>query len=120
MLTKEDIILLFLENPYKLITKMRNKDVFKSKKTRELICSFGNANVAYIYSLYIDESPHDLTRKLCCTDPKHATLYALKVDREPRYDTWASAQKDPYWSSWYAMYLRNTKKFASEKNLELF
>jgi len=62
-LTKEDIILLFLEEPYKLADEIWDRNVPKSDEIRTLICELGNPYCAYLYAKFIDNKPTDETRE---------------------------------------------------------
>ena len=68
MLTKEDIILLFLEGPGKLATELWNKNIPKSDEIRTLICELGNVKCAFYYAYYVDKKPTDETRKAVSKD----------------------------------------------------
>ena len=66
MLNKEDIILLFLEDPYKLASAiMRAEAISKSDETRTLICELGDPWCAYNYAKYVDKKQTDETREVC-------------------------------------------------------
>ena len=101
-LTKEEIILLFLEDPYKLADEIWNKNVPKSDEIRTLICDLGSLDCAYWYARNIDKSPHPDTRREACKDSKYAYYYAACVDKEPRSDTRSAACKDPVPAHCYA------------------
>ena len=49
-LTKEDIILLFLDNPNKLVGEIYFENVPKSDEIRTLVCELGNPECAYYYA----------------------------------------------------------------------
>jgi len=87
MLTKEDIILLFLEDPEKLTTELWNKNVPKSDEIRTLICELGNPECVYCYAEYIDKKPTDETRTATCKDPWYASCYKefLKNKESPLF-----------------------------------
>jgi len=102
MLNKEDIILLFLEDPYKLAHEIWNKNVPKSDEIRTLICDLGGPHCAYRYALCVDEYSRSDTRKASCKDPGRAFFYAQNVDRSPRSDTRQAACKDPWCAYRYA------------------
>jgi len=110
MLTKEDIILLFLDNPLKLVGEIQNRNVPKSDEVRDLICEFGDANLACEYAEWIDGEPHPDTRKASCRDPGWAHYYARWVDKSPRSDTRQEANKDPYWKERYEEWENSLKK----------
>jgi len=101
MLTKEEIILLFLEDPYKLADEIGDGNVPKSDEIRTLICELGNTRCAYSYARYVDEKPTDETRQVARKDSGFAYFYARWVDRSPRSDTRQAARKDPYWKERY-------------------
>ena len=100
-LTKEDVILLFLEDPKKLVGEIWNKNVPKSDEIRTLICDLGDPRCAYLYAINIDKSPHLDTRQAAYKDPGYAYFYTLDVDKSPRLDTRQAACKDPYWKERY-------------------
>ena len=65
-LTKEEIILLFLEDPNKLASAiMRVEAISKSDETRTLICELGDPWCAYYYARCIDKKPTCETREVC-------------------------------------------------------
>ena len=74
-LTKEDIILLFLEGPDKLETEIWRGNVPKSDEIRTLICELGNARCAYWYAELIDKKPTDETRTAACKDSTYKDWY---------------------------------------------
>jgi len=92
MLTKEDIILLFLEDPKKLADEIRKGNILKSDEIRTLICELGNPQCAYWYANYIDVGPTDETRTVCCKDPEEAYYYARFIDRKETRETWLAVQ----------------------------
>jgi len=73
--TKEDIILLFLEDPKKLAYEIWDKNVPKSDEIRTLICELGDARCAYCYAIQIDKRYTDETRAVCCKDPTESYWY---------------------------------------------
>ena len=99
--TKEDIILLFLEDPKKLADEIYNKRVPKSAKIRTLICDLGDPVCAYAYAKYVDKKQTDETRQVTCKDFRFAYYYARWVDKSPRSDTRQGASKDSYWKEKY-------------------
>ena len=101
-LTKEDIILLFLEDPEKLTTELWDKNVPKSDEIRTLICELGNARCAYWYAELIDKKPTDETRTVACKDSKYAYWYAHSVDKKPTDETRTAACKKSGSAYWYA------------------
>ena len=102
---KEDIILLFLDDPEKLEYKIWNRNVPKSDEIRTLICELGDPECAYAYARYIDKSPRSDTRESACKDPLYAYCYTLYVDKSPRSDTRRGASKDPECAYAYARYI---------------
>ena len=101
MLTKEDIILLFLEGPEKLATELWNKNVPKSDEIRTLICELGNARCAYWYAELIDKKPTDETRTVACKSSRWAYWCAVDVDKKPTDETRKAAYKDPDYKEMY-------------------
>ena len=102
MLNKEDIILLFLEDPKKLVGEIQQGNVPKSDEIRTLICELRNPECVCLYADYVDKSPHPDTRREACKDSKYAYYYAACVDKEPRSDTRSAACKDPVPAHCYA------------------
>ena len=100
-ITKEDIILLFLEDPEKLADEIWDKNVPKSDEIRTLICDLGNARCAYSYAEHIDKKPTDETRTAACKDPHEACYYAKNVDKKPTDETRTAVSKDPVYRRWY-------------------
>jgi len=105
LLNREDIILLFLEDPEKLAYEIKNVRVPKSDEIRTLICDLGSPQCAYDYARWVDKSPRSDTRESACKDPHYVYYYAYWVDRSPRSDTRQGACKDPYYAYWYAYYV---------------
>ena len=104
-LTKEEIILLFLEDPYKLADEIIDENVPKSDEIRTLICDLGSLNCVYWYVVNIDKSPHPDIRQAICKSPVHAYCYARDVDKFPRSDTREASYKDPKYAYFYAAYV---------------
>ena len=109
-LTKEDIILFFLEDPYKLTDEICKGNVPKSDEIRTLICELGNSKCIYWYAVDIDEKPTDETRTACCTVPWYAYCYAKNVDKKPTKETRRAAQKDSFWKGRYKEWENSLKK----------
>ena len=105
MLNREEIILLFLENPQKLAGKIIKGNVLKSDEIRTLICKLGSPGCAYFYADYVDKSPRSDTRREACKDSKYAYRYARWVDKSPRSDTREAVCKDPEYAYVYAAYV---------------
>jgi len=110
MMTKEDIILFFLENPYKLADEIWDKNVPKSDEIRTLICGLGNPWCAYSYARCIDKGPTDETRTVACKDPYEAYYYARYIDKKPTDETREAAYKDPVYRRWYKEWENSLKK----------
>jgi len=91
MLTKEDIILLFLDDPDKLANKILYGNVPKSDEIRTLICELRNPGCAYFYAINVDKSPHPDTRQAACKDPYW----------KERYEGWEYSK----WGKYYKYYL---------------
>ena len=102
MLTKEDIILVFLDNPNKLATEIWKGNVPKSDESRTLICNLGDPMCAYYYTSFVDKKPTDETRTVACKTPQCAYGYARDVDKKPTDETRTAACKDPYEAYCYA------------------
>jgi len=103
MLNREDIVLLFLDDPEKLVGEIQNGNLFKSDEIRTLICELVDPSIAFRYALHVDMCPHDLTRKIACGSPAWAQCYAESVDKVPRGDTRNASCKDPKWAYLYAI-----------------
>ena len=106
-LTKEDIILFFLEDPYKLATEIWKGSVPKSDEIRTLICELGNARCAYWYALQIDKKPTDEIRTLICElgNPWCAYCYARDIDKGPTDETRTASCRGSDGAYWYARYI---------------
>jgi len=102
LLTKEDIILLFLEGPEKLATEIWKGNVPKSDESRTLICNLGDPMCAYYYTSFVDKKPTDETRTVACKTPQCAYGYARDVDKKPTDETRTAACKDSKYAYWYA------------------
>ena len=99
--TKEDIILLFLEDPKKLAAKIWSGSIPKSNEIRTLICELENPECVCLYADYVDKSPHPDTRETACKDPICAYFYARDVDKSPHSDTRQAVQNDLHWKKEY-------------------
>jgi len=112
MITKEDIILLFLENPQKLVGEITKGNVLKSDEIRTLICDLGDPECAYYYAAVIDKKPTDETRNVVHKDAYESIWYALEIERKPRDDTRTACCT----SSGYAyLYARDIDKKPTEE-----
>ena len=109
-LTKEDIILLFLEEPYKLADEIWDRNVPKSDEIRTLICELGNPYCAYLYAKFIDNKPTDETRTAACKTPQCAYCYARDVDKKPIDETRTAACKNINSKNWYEEWEKSLKK----------
>ena len=74
-LSKEDVILRYLQNKHDIWWIVYNSEVEKSDEMRELICSIGCPGAAYEYAIVIDCEPHELTRKASSRDIFYRGLY---------------------------------------------
>ena len=101
MLNKEEIILLFLEDPKKLADKIRKGNVPKSDEIRTLICDLGDPRCAYRYAINVDTKPTDEIRAACCKDPTEAYYYARLIDNSPHPDTRQAVQNNSHWKKEY-------------------
>ena len=110
MLNREEIILLFLDDPKKVADEIQHGNVPKSDEIRTLICELGDPRCACIYTNYVDKSPRSDTREAVCKDPEYAYVYAAYVDKSPRSDTRREACKDSYWKERYAEWENSLKK----------
>jgi len=109
-LTKEDIILLFLEDPKKLADEIWDKNISKSDEIRTLICELGNPWSAYYYARYIDKKPTDETRTASCRGSDGAYWYARYIDKKPTDETRTAACKDSTYKDWYEEWENSLKK----------
>ena len=109
-LTKEDIILLFLEDPEKLTTELWNKNVPKSDEIRTLICELGDSWCVYWYALQIDKKPTDETRTASCRGSDGAYCYAKNVDKKPTNETREATYKDSDYKERYIKWENSLKK----------
>ena len=109
-LTKEDIILLFLEDPDKLARELWNESVPKSDEMRTLICELGSAKCAYWYARDIDKGPTDETRTVACKTPYEAYCYARFIDKKPTDETREGAYKNEGWGRIYKVWENLLKK----------
>jgi len=110
MLTKEDIILLFLEGPDKLETEIWDGSVPKSDEIRTLICELGNPECAYSYAYCVDRKPIDETRTVACKTPQCAYYYAYYVDKKPTDETREGVYKNEGWKGAYKAWENSLKK----------
>ena len=83
MLNREEIILLFLEDPYKLADEIKNVRVPKSDEIRTLICDLGSPQCAYDYARWVDKSPRSDTRQAVQND----------LHSKERYEEWENSLK---------------------------
>ena len=109
-LTKEDIILLFLEDPQKLETEIFKENVPKSDEIRTLICELGNPWCAYWYAKWVDKKPTDETRTAACKDSKYADWYAQDIDGKPTDETRNAAYKNKRSKKEYEEWENSLKK----------
>ena len=109
-LTKEDIILLFLNDPQEVSSAIWDGNISKSDEIRTLICDLGDPRCTWFYSYWVDKSPRNDTRSICCKDPGWAYEYARHVDKSPRSDTRSAAYKDSYWKERYEQWENSIKK----------
>jgi len=109
-ITKEDIILLFLEDPWKLANEIWKGNVPKSDEIRTLICELGNSRCAHCYALKVDKKPTDETRTAACKNPGCAYGYAVKVDKKSTDETRTAACQDPKYKDWYIEWEKSLKK----------
>jgi len=101
-LTEEEVILIGLDDPIKIISEIMGNRIQRYDKMREIICSFNVARVAYWYAQNVDKGPNDLTRKVCCTEGFWAYQYALNVDHTARNDTRTASCELPWTAFRYA------------------
>ena len=109
-LTKEEIVLLFLDNPQKVSSAIWYGNVSKSDEIRTLICNLGDPWCAYRYARDIDKSPRSDTRESSCKNPYSAYLYARWVDESPRSDTRQAVQNDLHSKERYEEWENSLKK----------
>ena len=89
MLSKEEIIVRFLDDPREVDLALKYRKVEASDEIRELICNFGQAQLAFRYAVSIDRKvPHDLTREISSKRPDLAFYYAKNIDKKPHAVTW--------------------------------
>jgi len=119
-ITKEDIILLFLEDPLKLETEIFKENVPKSDEIRTLICELGNPWCAYWYAELIDKKPTDETRTVACKDPYEAYWYAKTVDKKPTDETREAAYKNPDYKEMYKKWENSLKNITIKKDCQVF
>lgn len=96
-MTKEDLILLFLDDPQKVYRRFMKGDIKPTNELLKAVLDLGDPELAYSYAAYVDLKPRDSTRKQACKEPIYAYLYARKVDECYHEDTHNAVQK----SSWY-------------------
>lgn len=101
--TKEDVNLLFIQDPTGTLLKRYMLDylVVKNDETREAVLETGDRDVAMYYAKYVDECPRDDTREYLCDTPWNAYCYAVNVDKCPRDDTRAKAFENEYSKHYY-------------------
>ena len=104
MLTKEDLIVLYLDNPEKLYKRFWSKidPVNPTDALLEVVLNIGDPELAYYYSAYVDKKPRDSTRKLACKEPMYAYLYARNIDEGFHEDTYEGVQKSLWYRRRYA------------------
>ena len=103
MLNKEDIILLFLEDPKKLAHEIGEGNVLESDEIRTLIYDLGDPCYAYRYARYIDKRSTEETRTVACKDSFYAYYYSEFIDNSPHPDTRQGACKDSFYAYFYAI-----------------
>ena len=82
-LTKEEIILLFLDDPKKLADELyfNHKNFPKSDEIRTLICELGDPRCAYRYAHYIDQEYTEETYKVLSKNPWFAYCWSSNAER---------------------------------------
>ena len=100
--TKEELILVYLDSPQKVMEHIERRQIKRSDSIRRTLCDFGNAQLVYYYALWIDKGPHPSTRRSCLSDSDYAQLYAEEIDKCPRDDTRKAACKEAHAAYWYA------------------
>ncbi|MDC1299990.1 hypothetical protein N8Z24_00630 [bacterium] len=100
---KEEIILLFLQDPFELCIKIQEGEVERTEENLQLVVDFGHPLVALRYSAYVDCHPRDELRKIACKDPMYAYWYAYDVDGNRRKDTATAAYRAAYWAETYEL-----------------
>ena len=110
MLTKEDIILIFLEDPQKLAYEIWKENVPKSDEIRTLICELGDPRCAYSYAYCVDRKPIDETRTVACKTPQCAYYYAKHIDKKPTDETRKAAYRTHIYKNWYKEWENSLKK----------
>ena len=73
-LNKEELILLYLQDPEKVLDSVWENKVKRSAETRQIVCSWG-AKYAYYYALNVDKKPHADTRTGACRDLYDVNAY---------------------------------------------
>jgi len=106
-LTKEEVILLFLEDPEKLRKEILAKNIITSKEIFEIICNLGNPELAYWYYVrsYPKEKGCQELKDLCCTDSLWAYSYARWIQRKPCDLTRQVSCEASDTARWYAIYV---------------
>jgi len=99
------MILLFLEDPQKLINEICRGNILKSDEIRTLICELGDLWCAYWYARYIDKKPTDETRTVACETPQCAYCYARDIDKGPTDETRTASCRGSDGAYWYARYI---------------
>ena len=98
--TKEEINLLYIQDPMYFRIILQERGVEVSDETREALCEFG-PEFAYLYARHFEDKPHDLTRKIACGDASYAFQYAWWVDKCSHPVTAAAIKDHPYFKEHY-------------------
>ncbi|MDC1300024.1 hypothetical protein N8Z24_00800 [bacterium] len=103
--TKEDIILLYLEDRKLLKRAFFEGRIKHNTDVRQAFLGLGDPELVFIWAFNVDQKPQDDTRKVCCKSPYYAFKYAYYIDKEKRRDTRIAASKDPGMAFNYAVHI---------------
>jgi len=102
-LNKEEVILLFLDNPDKLSCAIADRNVEVSEEILKTICEFRDPRLAYWY--YVDNFSKEgcqMVKEVCCTKPVWAYSYARWIQKVPCATTRTAACGSSTAARWYA------------------
>lgn len=111
MLTKEDIILMYLADKKELIYKVDVHHIEPSEELRQAAIELGDPILA-VAVVQQTHKPDEALRDILCKTPWYAYWYAYFVDKAPTRYTWQAACKESH-SRW------TYDKWMMENNLKL-
>ena len=70
--TREEVILLYLEDRAKVLHSIMNGKLCANDETRQAVIDLGDPRIAFEYAYYVATEPSDDLREVCCGAPGSA------------------------------------------------